>query len=267
VPREKLPVLATAKAAIKLPLIHWREFLRFASILIAIKYTSALISAWSAINSSSGLNQRLPLWLFVLLLVLTTLAVAVAVVPFAVAWTRLTVNGPNAVSHRPIWTFSGTERGVVIAALLLPLITLAPSLLVFGFALVLRTQNILMVTLIVIAIALFIGGCGCLIRLSFIVVELALQRYRSPRTSWDQTRNNIWRLIGLGFVAAGPFFLVGAIFQLVGEQLEGHIMWLVLVTALQTVFSVLGHGAGDSAVALAYKLTAPEPETAAAVTS
>jgi hypothetical protein len=265
-PTEKLPVIATGVEAMKLPLIQWREFLRFGGILIAIKFILTLISALAVTNSSSALNQRFPLWLLLLLLPLI-LAISAAVVPFAVAWTRLTVNGPAAISHRPIWTFSRTERGYLIAALLLPLITIAPSLLVFGVALVLSSHDALMITLIIIAVALFVGGWGCYVRLWFILIELALQRYRGPRASWDQSRGNIWRLIGLGFVAAGPFLVGGGIFQIVGEHLGNHIVWQILASALQSLFRVVGYAAGFSALALAYELTAPAPDAAASLTS
>lgn len=258
-PTEKLPVIATAKEAIKLPLIHWREFLRFASILIPLSVVSGFISALIGENdASTGLGSTPSLW-SVLLQLVFILALSVAFVPFAVAWIRLAINGPGSVAHRDIWTFGKVERGFVMGGLLLALITLTPPFVVFGVALVVRNQTALMVMLILLAAALLVVGWGCYVRLWFVLVELALQRYHGPRASWDQTRGKIWRLIGLGFAASFPLLVVGEIWALVGEELANQVAWSLLMVALRSAFTLLANTAGLGALALAYKFTLPEP--------
>jgi hypothetical protein len=265
---KKLPLIALADKAIKLPFIHWREFIRFATILIAVDVTSSLVSIWTGGDNFAlaGENQAAPLWSMLLELVLF-IALAAALIPFAVAWIRLTVNGAPSVSRRPIWTFGRVERQFTLGGLVLGLIVAVPFLIVFGIAMLVRSNTGLMAALIVLAAASLAASWACVVRLSFITVELALQRYRGPQNSWAQTQGNFWRIVGLELLVLFPFSIGYLVGQAIIWGLRNQPVLLVLAAILQTVLTLAWRAASAGALALAYQFTTPEPSEAAVATS
>jgi len=263
---KKLPVIATAKEAIKLPLIHWREFFRFGCIPLGIVLLRLLILVPS---TAEGMPLQPHLSLMrVILGVLLSLASAIAWFPLQIAWIRLALNGPNSVADRPIWTFGRTERRFLIGTLLLASITLGPFALVL--LLTLATQLIaLRIFLVIAAIGLLVAGLICAVRLWFILIEIALQRYQSLRDSWDKTRGIVWRLIGVNVSAVLPFLIVAGICGYIQENVTTYVAWVELAL-VGTVFTILPSTSAIGALALAYKFTTPTTppsETAAVATS
>lgn len=251
----KLPVIATAGEAIKLPLEHWREFIKFASLPIVVNAFMHLIDAWVGF-------QKHPFWSILLGLALL-IALIAWLTSLNVAWVRLIINGSDSVSRRNFWTFGRVERNFVAGEAVLGLIPVVPFLVAGGIALVFRNETAKVVPLTLVAIGLLIVGIGCSIRLWFILIELALQRYNSWRVSWKQTKRIVWRLIGLSILAPLPFFIGQAISSLVQREVANHAGWLVLTAVAQGVFVALSNAATIGALALAYKFTAPESQAAA----
>jgi hypothetical protein len=171
------------------------------------------------------------------------------------------MNGPRSVANRPIWTFGRVELRFMLALVVLGLITAGPFAVALVIALLLRNVTPLMVLSVIAAVALLVAGIGCVIRLWFVLIELVLQRYKGPRAAWDQSRGLIWRLIGLSFLVPLPFLICGAICG----AIQANVMTYagsILLAILGSVFAVLASMSVIGGVALAYKLTAPEPSAA-----
>jgi len=255
--RGKLPVIATAIEAIKLPLRYPWEFIRFGCLTLGL----SLLMGW--LDSSAGLTstpREHPVFEIVggLVFLLGLLASTFVIAPFEVTWIRLTLNGPSNVADRPIWVFGKPERQLLVAELALSLIAGAPGILAFIIALLVHQTTALMVVMLFVAAGLLIGGFGCSIRLSFVLIEVALQRYDDWRSSWNQTRGCIWRLIGIGLIASLPYGIAASLFG--GWIVFAHASGLVMIGGeiVGLLLSFAGVTAGWSALALAYKFTAPE---------
>jgi len=248
----KLPVIATAREAIKLPLIHWREFVRLAAIPIAVNVILQSLYAWTGASLYQALSA-------ILLELALLIVVVIVLTSFKVAWIRLVVNGVDTVAQRNPWTFGRVERQFMAGEALLGLVAVMPFLAALGLALALRNHPATMVTLMLLAAVLLMAGLGCGIRLSFILIELALQRYRGWRGSWNQTRGMIWQLTALAILASLPFFIGQAICEGIQEEVPNHIGWLFLLIILQSIFTGLSSAATTGGLALAYRFTAPEP--------
>ena len=259
----KLPVIGTAVEAIKLPLRYPREFLRFGCLTLGLN----LLVGWP--GSSAGITSTSRAHLVLEIIgVLGFLASTLVIAPFEITWIRLTLKGPINVADRPIWVFGKVERQLLVAELALSLIAGAPGILVFIFALIVHQTTALMVVMLFVAAGLLITGFGCSIRLSFILIEVALQRYDNWRNSWKQTRGCIWRLIGIGLLASLPYGIAASLFG--GWIFFGHASGLVMIGSeiVDVLLTFAGVTAGWSALTLAYKFTAPEPlQTVAVATS
>jgi hypothetical protein len=251
----KLPVIATAVEAIKLPLRYPWEFIRFGCLTLGL----SLLMGW--LDSSASTPRDHPVFeiVGVLVFLLGFLASTFVIAPFEVTWIRLTLNGPSNVTDRPIWVFGKPERQLLVAELALSLIAGAPGILAFIIALIVHQTTALMVVMLFVAAGLLVVGFGCSIRLSFILIEVALQRYDDWRNSWHQTRGRIWRLIGIGLLASLPYGIAASLFG--GWIFFGHASGLVMVGGeiVEVLLTFAGVTAGWSALALAYQFTAPEP--------
>jgi hypothetical protein len=261
VPTTKLPVIATAVEAIKYPLRYPWEFIRFGCLTLGL----SLLMGW--LDSSASTPRAHPDFAIVgvLVFLLGFLASTFVIAPFEVTWIRLTLNGSRNVSDRPIWVFGKPERQLLIAEFALSLIAGAPGILAFIVALIVHQATTLMGIVIFVAAGLLIAGLGCSIRLSFVLIEVALQRYDDWRNSWNQTRGRIWRLIGIGLLASLPYGIVGSL--LGGWIFFEHASGLVMIggEAVEVLLTFAGVSAGWSALALAYQFTAPEPSNTGAV--
>jgi hypothetical protein len=256
----KLPVIATAVEAIKFPLRYPWEFIRFGCLTLGLN----LLVGWP--ESSAGMTSTPRAHLILEIIgVLGFLASTLVIAPFEVTWIRLTLNGPNNVSDRPIWVFGKAERQLLVAELVLSLIAGAPGILAFIAALIVHQVTALLVVMLFVAAGLLIAGFGCSIRLSFILIEVALQRHGDWRNSWNQTRGRIWRLIGIGLLASLPYGIAASLFG--GWIFFGHASGPVVVAGgvVDVLLTFAGVTAGWSALAMAYQFTAPEPSQAVTV--
>jgi hypothetical protein len=265
---QKLPVIATAIEAIKLPLIHWREFFRFGCITLGVSFlptlfTSAMTPA--AVYSNGTTRHINPI--FSIISAVFALTLIVVAVPFQVAWIRLIINGAASVANRPIWTFKRTEWLFLLATFLI-------AFLIFGIAAtpsiaaIFLSRNWFEATLAVLTLIIMLAAAFMVaVRLAFVYVELALQRYKSLRHCWNQTRSYFWRLIGLVLSLTLLFIIGGAILVAVDVTLVTYA-GKVTFGLLGSILGAVERAAFAGAIALAYKFTAPEPQvTALASTS
>ena len=259
-PPDKLPVIATASAAIKMPFVNWNEFFRLASILLALIFLRLLIATPSTPYVLSA-HGRIGLVRGIIGLLLA-LALAVASVPFQIAWIRLTLNGPKSVINRPIWIFGRVEGGFLIGALALVLVMIGPFAI--GVAFALATRDLIQIFLVAVAVGLLIAGFALGIRLWFIPIELALQRYKGPRTSWNQSKGMAWRLFGLSLLLAAPPAIAAAICDEIQASTVTYAGWVGLAV-IGSIFTVAMHAWAVGGIALAYKRTAPPPAADAAI--
>jgi hypothetical protein len=253
VPTTKLPVIATSVEAIKLPLIHWREFLCFGSPAIAVSFL--LLMVYQAVGGSVKHPQ---------LAALFDLPAGIALIPLDVTWIRLAVDGATAVSHRPIWAFGRAEWQFTAAGVALLFVAIAPAVLpLLGL---LWVHGNLTWTLLVLLIStlLLIVGISVSFRLCMIPIEYALQRYQGPRKSWEQTSGQLWRLAGVEFLSSLPYSIAGGICGTALGYLSGVTIATLVLTALESAFLALSSTASAGGLAVAYKFTSPGPETAAA---
>ena len=247
-----LPVIATAVEAMKLPLIHWREFLRFGSPAIVVSFLSLLL--YQALGGGQKYPQLATLFEF---------PTAIALIPLAIAWIRMTVNGSASVSHRPIWTFGKPEWSLTGAMAAISILAAVPGLLPL-IALVWAGGNTTAIVLIAVAsVILFVVGLGVSFRLCMIPIECALQRYRGPQTSWHQTEGQIWRLLGIMILVGLPYSLGAEICSAWLAYLTGLTIWTLILIGTGSALFSLSSVASFGGLALAYKFTAPESEIAA----
>lgn len=244
---EKLPVIATAVEGIKLPLIHRREFVRFGSPAIAVSLVSLL--AYQAVGGSEKHAQ---------LAALFELPSVIAAIPLDVAWIRLAVDGVTAVSDRPIWTFGRGEWQFTGTGIALAALAFAPAAVpLLGLLWVHGNLSLTVLVLLVSALLLIIG-ISVSFRLCMIPFAFALQRYQGPRKSWEQTRGQVWRLVGIGFLVSLPYSIAGGICSAVLGYFSSVTIGTLVLTALESAFLALSSIASAGGFALAYKFTATE---------
>ncbi|HEX4211675.1 MAG TPA: hypothetical protein VHY56_14845 [Candidatus Binataceae bacterium] len=247
----KLPIIATVIEAIGLPIIYWRDFIKFACVPVAI-YALQFLLHWN------NAPQKHPL-----LLLLIVVALSLSMIPFQVTWIRLAVNGADSISRRRIWSLGQVECKYLAAAAVLALVPQVPACVAMIVAMVVMTKVMLAVPLMLLALGLFIAGIAWSIRLSFVLVELALERYDGWRNSWNQTKGLSWRLIAISILAMLPFGVAGAICGAIQADGASHVGWLVLTIIGQSTLTVLTSAATLGGLAIAYRLTSPEPPAAA----
>jgi hypothetical protein len=246
VPTEKLPVITTAVEAIKLPLIHWREFIRFGAATMIVSLMTLLV--YQVVGGSQKHSQ---------LAVLFELPPVIAAIPLDVAWIKLAVSGAEAVAHRPSWTFGKVEWQFVGSGIALTVLAFAPAAVSLLGLLWVRGNLMLTMLVLLISAVLLILGISLCFRLCMIPLEFALQKYQGPRKSWDQTSGQLWRLAGIGFLVSLPYSIAGGICSATLAYFSGVTIGTVLLTALESAFLALSSVASAGGFALAYKLTAP----------
>jgi hypothetical protein len=255
-PPSRLPVIATAIEAMKLPLTHWREFLRFGWIAMGAIFLRQL-----ALQIPSSDNPQISP-VRAVLGILLMLASAVAAIPFQVAWIRLSLNGRGSIANRPIWIFSHVEIKFTLGCLVLALIMAGPFAIALVLAWLLRNIMPLMVLSLIASAGLLIAGIGCTIRLWFVLIELAAQRYRGASAAWNQSRGIVWRLSALSLIVPLLYLIGAAICEAFQVRTLTYAGW-IMCAILGSVFSGLASASVIGGLTLAYKLTASESAMAA----
>jgi hypothetical protein len=260
-----LPVFGIALQAMKLPLINWRAFFRLGCIALGVNFFSALFAFATMTTPLYPPNRSMPHLNPVNQVITSVLSLAslIVAVPFEIGWIRLTLEGANSVVNRPIWTFKRTEWLFLLATLVLGFLAVAIATVPAFVAVAFSRSWIAPVVSGVGVVILIICAIVATVRLSFIYVEIALQRCNGLASCWNQTRGNFWRLIGIAMAAALPYFIIGLIEIVIG-RLSGSVTLPIVGDLWWTLVMLMGMTASWSALALAYKFTGPAPEADAA---
>jgi hypothetical protein len=256
-----LSVKECAVAAIKLPVANYREFLRLSCLPIALTVPLQLLSVYIWYHVS-----KRP--------IISTLINAPQVVidiPFAVAWIRLSINGPGSVARRSLFPFGRVERNFLFAELTMGFaISTLIGAGVGAIVVALQTSHaqrvILTAAFMLLGIMLIAAGFLVVARLPLIVVMVALQRYAGLRACWRLSRGVGLRTIGIVVLATLPFSIGMAIGGAI-QSFTANSIWCVLPATVYIFFEFLERAASFGALAIIYKFQTeslqPKPEQAA----
>ncbi|MGB8684162.1 MAG: hypothetical protein WCD12_14840 [Candidatus Binatus sp.] len=146
---------------------------------------------------------------------LMTLAHFVLFTPFSVAWTKLAVRGPQAVSKHPQFFYSRTQwfyllAGAAMMVALLVLVGIPFVVVRYGQRNFESQITLLGETGMMLGIGLYVIGY---VRLAFVFPAIAIGRYAGIRAAWRQTAGNIERLAAIIVLTLLPYWIVRQAFS------------------------------------------------------
>jgi hypothetical protein len=135
--------------------------------------------------------------------------------PFAVAWTKLSIRGREAVARHPAFAYSRTQGMYLLATtVMIVAMTVCVGL---PFVLVLYFQRNFEHELMLLAGGGFLVGLGIYLigylRLVFVFPAVAIGRYSGISATWKQTAGNIERLAAIIFLSYLPYWLIQRMFE------------------------------------------------------
>jgi hypothetical protein len=222
---------------IRLPFDHFRDFVKFGGVPMLLILFAQF--AFGFVAGATGKQWFSLLW-FVPYLVVNA--------PFAVAWTKLAANGAEAVSSRNAFTFGRVESLYLFASMLLTFVLFGPSLVcIYGTIFFGWSTSFMVVGFILLAVAIPIG-----LRFSLALPSVALEGRMALGPSWQRTRDSMWRIFGLGFLAGLPFSIAQRFLVALEKQMPDPISLTVLGFA-EVFVSFLLAASTVGAMAFAYR--------------
>jgi hypothetical protein len=168
--------------------------------------------------------------------------------PFAVAWTKLAANGAEAVRGRNAFTFGRAESLYLFASMLLTVLFFGPSLVcIYGANFFGWSTSFMLVGFILLLAAIPIG-----LRFSLILPSIVLEGQMALGSSWQRTRDSVWRIFGLGFLAGLPFSIAQRLLVALEKQMPDPIS-LTVLGFIEVFVSFMLAASTVGAMALAYR--------------
>ena len=242
----ELPVIKTALTAIVCPLRHAPEIARIGLVPLVLTMAVAGIDRVIWRYDPSWLAH---FWIAPVHVLIFT--------PFAVAMTKVAVDGPGAAAGSPLFAYGRVEQIYLLANLLLVLVLLFFPAVPMGLIMVGRQSgDQLMMTeaamaLLIVAFAEIV----VFVRISFLLPAIATGRYRGIRMAWKQTAGFFERIAGIEFLAFLPFLIGHEIVRRLANPDMGMVEWLAIYLARSSVY-VFFYAVTVCAPALAYRLVA-----------
>ena len=219
-----LPIVRIAIEAVILPFQHLDTFANFVWIPTLANAVVSLLAWVLAYYGMSQNQQRVISW------IVNTLAFT----PFAVAWFRLILLGPQSIARRPVFAVGKVELQYLAAYALL----VTAVAVTVGFPAMLMqsahihyyvTHESLPLTGAAVIVGATIAIIMC-IRCSFVFPAIAIQRYAGFEPALRQTRGYFERMLAIDAIALGPWFVVARLVDHVGNN-----SWQLITAGLDIV--------------------------------
>jgi len=245
---EKIPVIATAVAALALPFARFGQFMRLAIEPALI--TAGAQAGGGLLVAKTGRSEFYLLWWAVYGLV---------AIPFSVSWTCLAVRGGEAISKRRWFTFGARELKYLAVSLGMAFVLFGPAAVCFYVAFLMGWRP----SVLVLASVIFVVGIAVGLRLGFALPAIALDTFGGFKLAWEQTRSTILRILGVGFLSNLPINCGQSILRQVEHetfgQLSAPIVAVVIATDILALFLSVAVAAGAVAFCYSYRSGSGSP--------
>ena len=144
--------------------------------------------------------------------------------PFSVAWTKLAIQGRQAVEKRPAFAYTRTEWMYLLASAMMMAAFLALVISPLRSGLQGHRNFEHQIELLgmggsVLGLGVFVVGY---VRLAFVFPAIAIGRYAGIRVAWRQTAGNLERLAAIILLSYFPYYLIRqAFFWWIGYHSPG----------------------------------------------
>jgi hypothetical protein len=220
-PREYvvLPVVLIIFRSLLLPFqnLHrvWKVSLITFGVVLAVNLIELFVDRYTDVGTSPFFRAS------------SMLAHAIVIVPFAVAWSKIAIDGTTGGEGRGTLPLGTTELWYAIANVAMWLLLLLPVSSLTGLITTARQagDEAKMGVAAMFGIATFVVAAFAMVRMSFLFPALATGRYQGVRTAWKQTRGY---LEALGAIEAGvciPFLMVWLVTRHFRSPAEGFLVW------------------------------------------
>lgn len=242
----ELPVLRTAKQGYSLPFRHAAEMIRLGWLAICGNVITELLAWLCARHGVSKTVQGL----------ISLTINEIVSVPFAVAWIRLAVLGPQSIKNRP-WFVCGRVELTYVGLRILWIAGFIAGIIIPGaIAIYVRASSVGSNSQAP-ALASFVSVLSLLasmivdLRFTFLWPSIAIQRFAGILPTWNQTRGYLERLVAIYALILLPsncsFFLLRHLQSKAGSFAAVTISLLIGVLYLFWFAVMVG------SMALAYK--------------
>ena len=239
-----LPIGRITLRALALPFSKLPTLAKFGIIPLGLALAAHLVG-WLLGKTGDGWTLRSG-WIVIAHTVIFT--------PFAVAWTKLAVDGNQSVASRGAFVYGPVEWRYLIANSMILICTFAAVGLPYQLLLsayldddrILVTEASLLT--LVAGILIAIGY----IRIAFLFPAIATERYQGLGRCWRQTSGQLERLGAIIAVSYVPFFIAGEALKRLRPQYD---TWLATtgLAAFDAMLHLFMLAAVSGAPALAYK--------------
>ena len=235
---ETIPVWASAKEALYLPVGYFRQFFRFAFEPMLLVYVAQILSG--VLAARWGHNFFYGLW---------WLPYTILTVPFFISWTRLVVLGLDSNADRGWHTLRRKEFKYLSVSLAIAVLFFGPPALFFYLAYSMEWAAApLILACIILIVEIALG-----LRFTFLLPAIAVDSYRGLKTAWTQTRSVVLRIMAVIFLSVLPINCGTAILHEI-ERAAADQPSLVLVLGTADVFLLFLSGAVTAgAIAVSYR--------------
>jgi hypothetical protein len=216
-----LPVIRIIFRSLILPFKHihevWKVGLITFGVMLAANLMELFVNTHIEVGSNLTFQASGPL------------VHAIVIAPFAVAWSKIAVDGPTAVES-PALPLGRTEVWYAVANVAIWFLFLLPVLPLMGLVTTARQggDEAMMGVAGILALAAMLAVAFALVRMSFLFPAIATGRYQGIRAAWTQTRGY---LEALGAIEAGvcvPFFIAWLLARRFRTPDEGYVEWFAL---------------------------------------
>jgi hypothetical protein len=240
-----LPVVRIIFRSLLLPFKHIHEVWKVSLVTYGVMLAANLIELFVDTHTEAG-NPALQ--------ASGVLVHAIVIAPFAVAWSKIAIDGTTAVENLPALPLGRIELWYAVANVAIWFLFLLPVLPLLGLVTTARQggDEAMMGVAGILALAAVLAVAFALVRMSFLFPALATGRYQGIRAAWTQTRGY---LEALGVIEAGvcvPFFIAWLFARRFRTPDEGYVECFALY-ALGDAVLLLWEAGSVSGPALAYE--------------
>lgn len=246
---ETIPISASAKEALYLPLGYFRQFFRFAFVPMLIVLAAQILGG--VLAAVSGRKVFYGLW---------WLAYGIVAVPFSVSWTRLAVLGVDSNVDRSWFTFGVREFKYLSTSLVIALLLCGPP----GTCLYIAYSMNWAALPLVLGLVLLLVEVAIGLRFTFLLPAIALDSYRGLEAVWKQTRSVVLRIMAVIFLSGLPINCGTAILHQIESASANQPSLLLVLGTADILLLFLSGAVTAGAIAVSYRFRT-EREAAAEV--
>ena len=220
-PREYivLPVVRIIFRSLLLPFTHTQEVWKVSLVTFGVMLTPNLLGLFVNRHTDAGNN--------LFFRAADMLAHAIVIVPFAVAWSKIAIDGTAAVEGTGALPLGITELWYAVANVAMWLVFLLPVLPFMRLITTARQagDETTMGVAAIFALTVMVAAAFALVRMSFLFPAIATGRYQGIRTAWTQTRGYLEALVAIEAGLCIPFLIVWFFARHFRSPDEGYLQW------------------------------------------